>query len=148
METSSILYSLKVWLTSVVLAPLIYIVIQACLGESYQLGFAAGLYEQIKEYALLILLVGLFSFCTWVAFILSIVGVSICFPSFRYLKYVIALIGVLLTAGTFEFFLPEAFSIHSEYFLLMLANCICIAGGSCFYKLETARELGTAHINK
>jgi hypothetical protein len=143
METSSILYSLKVWLTSVLLAPVIYLVIQACLSKVYQLDFITMLNDQIAQYAVLVMFGGLFSLCTWLAFFLSVIGLILCFPSYSHLKYVIAVLGVLFTAGTFRFFLPESYGMQSEFFPLMLANCICIAAGSFFYKLEVTKQLST-----
>ena len=56
------------------------------------------------------------------------------------LKCAFAILGALLTAGTFALVIPGSFYIHGEFFYLMIGNCMCIAGGSLFYNLEINNE--------
>jgi hypothetical protein len=139
MNTNSILYSLKVWLTSVGLAPAIFIIIDSFTGENNHSSVMNFVDEKITIYAACVIFGGKISFFTWILFILIIKGIITCFSSFKLLKQVIAGIGVLLTLGTFAVFF-RVLDIFNEPFYLIISNCICIAGGSCFYKLEIIPE--------
>jgi hypothetical protein len=77
---------------------------------------------------------------TWITFLFIIKGLIATFPSSQHIKHLIATAGVVLTAGTFAFFARSIFNVNNGFFYLMLANCICIAGGSYFYKLEITPE--------
>ncbi|MBD1385663.1 hypothetical protein IDJ75_10275 [Mucilaginibacter rigui] len=92
--------------------------------------------EEISKYAMCVLFGGIFSLLTWVIFLFIIKGLIASCPSSRQIKHLIAVAGIVLTAGTFALVMPEAFNVHNEFFYLMLSNCVCIAGGSYLYKLE------------
>jgi FtsH-binding integral membrane protein len=139
MNTNSILYSLKVWLTSVCLAPAMFIIIDSFTSENNYSSVTNFVSEKITIYAACVIFGGIISFFTWILFILIIKGIITCFSSFKLLKQVIAGVGVLLTLGTFAIFF-RVLDIFNEPFYLIISNCICIAGGSCFYKLEIITE--------
>nr|WP_067062764.1 hypothetical protein [Mucilaginibacter sp. L294] len=143
MNTNSILYSLKVWLTSVVLAPVIYLTINSCLGKKNQTGFWDFVSEQISIYGGCEIFGIILSFFTWVLFILIIKGIITCFSVFPQLKFVIASVGLLLTIGTFWVFFSVSRFVDGYYYLMM-ANCICIVGGSLFYDLMVDGKSVTA----
>ncbi|MDB5125965.1 MAG: hypothetical protein JWQ85_197 [Mucilaginibacter sp.] len=139
MQSNSFVYSVKVWLTSVVLAPLMFLIIEICSNNRYHLNSTAFIDQQISTYAICVVFGGIFSLITWLLFFFIIKVITIYFPPVREVKYGIAVIGALLTFGTFSIFFP-VFDIQDEFFYLMISNCICIAGGSCFYKLEIILE--------
>jgi hypothetical protein len=141
MKSNSFIYSIKVWLTSVAIAPVIYLLIESCLKRDYYPSITDYMNEEISKYAMCVLFGGIFSLLTWVLFFLIIKGIILFYPSADQVKYVIIVLGVLLTTATFAVFLPPVFNVHNEFFYLMLANCICIAGGSWFYKLDIWQEL-------
>jgi len=138
MQSNSFVYSLKVWLTSVALAPIIYLCIEACIKKNYYASFTAFLNEQIGIYVMCILFGGLFSLLTWLLFFVIIKFVIIYLNRAWGIKYLLSLIGALLTIGTFAIFFP-VLDVHTEFFYLMVANCICISGGSLYYHLEIQR---------
>jgi hypothetical protein len=140
MRSNSLLYSIKVWLTSVIIAPVIYLLIESCLKRDYYSSITDYMNEEISKYAMCVLFGGIFSLLTWVIFLFIIKGLIASCPSSRQIKHLIAVAGVVLTAGTFALAMPEAFHVHNEFFYLMLANCICIAGGSWYYNLEIRSE--------
>jgi hypothetical protein len=140
MQSNSFSYSLKVWLTSVVLAPVTVLVTNLSTNDHYT-GFASHLADAFVFYMLCMIFGGIFSFITWIIFLFIIKGLIAFFPPSRQLKHLIAVAGTLLTVGTFAFFGWRVFDIHNYFFYLMLANCVCIAGGSHFYKLENAPNL-------
>nr|WP_067062770.1 hypothetical protein [Mucilaginibacter sp. L294] len=135
MQSNSFTYSLKVWLTSVVLAPVIFFIIDASTNKYYP-GFGNYFSNEFPFLIICIIFCGVFSFLTWVIFLFIIKGFIASWSPLRQIKHLIVVAGVVLTAGTFASVMPEAFNIHNGFFYLMLANCVCVAGGSYFYKLE------------
>jgi len=141
MQSNSFVYSVKIWLTSVVLAPLFYLMIQVYLKGNQRSDFGDFISNQITTYIMFVILSGFFSFFTWVLFFCIVKIITLYFSSVQFAKCIIVAIGLLLTAGTFAIILPEPFNIGDDIFYIMLANCICIAGGSLFYKLEIRKEV-------
>ncbi|MET3977545.1 hypothetical protein ABIB62_000111 [Mucilaginibacter sp. UYP25] len=139
MQVNSILYSLKIWLTSVALAPLIFLVVDSFTSKDYSPDFEDLVSRQLGMYLLCVVAGSIFSFFTWVLFTLIIKGIITWFSLFPKIKIVIAIIGVLLTIGTFSIFLYDK-EFLNEFFYLMVSNCICIAGSSLYYKLEISTE--------
>lgn len=140
MQSNSFVYSVKIWLTSVVLAPLFYLMIQVYLKGNQRSDFGDFISNQITTYIMFVIFSGFFSFFTWVLFFCIVKIITLYFSSVQLAKCIIVAIGLLLTAGTFAVILPESFNVGDYFFYIMLANCICIAGGSCFYKLEITRD--------
>ncbi|SDE54855.1 hypothetical protein SAMN05216464_107119 [Mucilaginibacter pineti] len=134
MHSNSFIYSLKIWLTSVFLAPLIYIVVTS-FKENYQ-DLGTLISNQFSNYVMCVFFGSLFSFFTWVLFFLTVKITTLHASSIKQSKSIISLIGALLTVGTFALFLSPSISIHDDFFYLMVGNCICISGGSWFYKLK------------
>ena len=147
MQSNSFSYSLKVWLTSVTVAPVIFYSIDASTNRYYP-NFGNHLSNEFPFLIICIILCGVFSFLTWVLFLFIIKGLIASCPSPPLIKHLIAVTGVVLTAGTFASAMPEAFNVHNGFFYLMVANCVCIAGGSYLYKLENAPEAAKEQIKK
>ena len=134
MPSNSIIYSLKIWLTSVLLAPVIYIV-AISFKQNHQ-DFSTLILDQLSIYLICIFFGSFLSFFTWLLFLLSIKATTLYAYSIKQCKFIISFIGVLLTIGTFALFLSPSISIHDDLFSLMLGNCICITGGTWFYELR------------
>ena len=118
-----IFYSFKVWVTSVLVAPILYLVLRFCQNANYQISTNV-LNQELEIYIVYVVFGGIFSFCTWLLFTLVIkIIVTFC-SSIAQINYMIVVAGVLLSAGTFAVFLPFSFNIHDEFFYLMLSNCV------------------------
>jgi len=139
MNTNSVLYSLKVWLTSVVLAPVIYLIISVCQSQNHYLSSFNFISEQVSTYVMFLLAGGLLSFITWILFIFIIKIITLYFQSVNIIKSIVAISGVLLTFGTFAVFMPMPINPYNDFFYLILAYGGCIAGGAYFYKLEISQ---------
>lgn len=139
MQSNPFIYSLKTWLTSVALAPLMFLVVESCLSHKSYLTTEAFINEQLETYVMCLVFGGFFSLLTWLLFFLIIKVITIYLAITQQIRFVIAGIGLLLTLGTFAIFFP-AFELHNEFFYLMVSNCICIAGGSLYYRLEISTE--------
>ncbi len=138
MRSNTVLYSLRVWLTSVFVAPVVLFLTDLCINKH---PLSLGRYMNDAPYYLLyVIFGGIFSFLTWLTFLFIIKGLIASFSSSRQLKHLIAVAGALLTVGTFAFFGRRVFDVHNEFFYMMLSYAICIAGGSYFYKLEITQE--------
>ena len=142
MQSNSFLYSLRIWLTSVGLAPVIYLLIRWYTERNDHSSLNDYLSGQITIYAICLVFGGIFSVITWVIFIFVIEMLVRCFPLLPQLKLIIALAGMLLTIGTFSLFFSFP-GFGNELFYLMLSNCICIAAGSFFYKLSVTSGSNT-----
>ncbi|RYU89287.1 hypothetical protein EWM62_13205 [Mucilaginibacter terrigena] len=142
-QSNSFSYSLKVWLTSVVVGPLIYFGAtnlfhcydDEFLGHNF-IDYLAG------AYMFIVLFSAIFSLTTWISFYFLIrLLVTRDVLKIKYLKYLIALIGVLLTVITFS--VMPGFRINADYICITFAYCFCIAGCSYFYKLEIMPDENT-----
>lgn len=136
----SFIYSLKVWLTSVVIIPLIFL-ISVSFGQNLS---KENIYEQIYRSAYLygqILVIELIaSFITWVVFLI-IIQLTVIYCNTRIIRLsIISISGIFLTIGTFLLILPPSaytvFNIISDNGGLLVCTCFCIGAGSWFYKLD------------
>ncbi|MFA6247825.1 MAG: hypothetical protein WC615_12890 [Mucilaginibacter sp.] len=138
MQSNSFSYSLKVWLTSVFVAPVVFFLIDLCINKHT---LSLGMYMNDAPYYLLyVIFGGILSFFTWLTFLFIIKGLIATFPSSGQIKHLIAVAGTLLTVGTFAFFGRRVFDVHNDFFYMMLSYAICIAGGSYFYNLESTQK--------
>ena len=140
MKYASLKYSLKVWLTSVVIAPVLYSVLGAILYPSYRLGMQTVI-NFLTDYLGMVLFSLWFSFVTGLIFWLMVVLiVRFCYDE-NLKKWWIFLIGISLTIGTFTFALGPWTLVPDKFGLLLYANCACIGWGVWFYRLNTPRLL-------
>ena len=98
MQSDSFFYSLKVWLTSVVLAPVFYLVIESCTKTSNYFTLGDYMNEQITSYTICVFFGGIFSALTWVLFYLS-TKVILLFYSSDHIRYLFVVLGLALAAG-------------------------------------------------
>lgn len=143
MIIKSLLYSLKIWLTSVFAAPFLLLLVNA-IRNVPGLNLSLGSPE---NYICDVFLVGvfqlIFSFCTWIVFLLVIFLALKFITNAKIRTWTIFLTGILLTSATFYLLLFRGFTacIHSEYFPLMLCNCFCIGSGTWIYKLNRGESI-------
>lgn len=131
-------YSLQVWLTSVVVAPVIFMICNYSAFNDvprWQYNTAPDL---LNGYLGIVVLGGIFSLLTYVLFYLFIKITVNCTNSMVRIKTIISVLGVGLTLGTFQlFFSSVSEGPKDEFFYLMIGNCLCIGWCSWFYKLGT-----------
>ncbi|MDP9082011.1 MAG: hypothetical protein M3O71_31740 [Bacteroidota bacterium] len=134
----SFIYSLKVWLTSVAITPLVFSILAYSGGNVLN----DSVYEQINraayQYGMILVFELLFSFITWVIFLI-IIQLTVTYFKQRITRLtIISISGVLLAMGTFMVILTpvDAFNVTRGFGGLTLCTCFCIAAGSWFYKLE------------
>ncbi|MCO5945351.1 hypothetical protein [Mucilaginibacter flavidus] len=131
---TNLLYSLKIWLTSVTIAPVFYIMIPFFRHFSDPWSF-----DSIGEtYFLLLFYELLFSFITWFLFFVFIILASGFISNEMAARWTICIAGVLMVAATFILtILPVDFlNPGNDFTQLMLLNCLCIGLGSWIYKLK------------
>jgi len=131
MTYHSLRYSLKVWLSSVFLAPLIYDIIQFFFNRA-QPDAVTNLYPVVILFELI------FSFFTWLIF-WGITVITRRFLDQRYLRRILlSVIGIILTIATFVLitFPNIPISINDIAFSLTLSNCICIGIASLAFNLD------------
>ena len=126
-------YSLKVWLSSVFLAPLIFLAICYCFYPK-----STDSDSIIQTYFLFTVVSGVCSFVTWLIFWGVATLACLYIPDRLKRKLIICFLGIILTIITFlPFFLEDdmRFSLDDARISMMLFNCLCIGAGSLFYNL-------------
>lgn len=140
MTSNTFSYSLKVWLTSVVSAPLLFIFIEIFRGKlnlrgpGILIGYIVNTWLFDAAFELF------FSLATWLVFFLTIMVITRHVHALKLRTAVICLIGILFTIITFRVTLLQDgfFNDNNNYLGLMVCNCFCIGAGSLFYKLKIA----------
>jgi hypothetical protein len=136
MTSTTFLYSLKVWLSSVAAAPLMFAFVIVLEKSSGIASYRDNLASQLSLYPIMLFFELLFSFITWLLFML-ITATIVYFCSIKLQKLLIPIACILLTIGTFRIALFNGgFGGDSEFLWLMVCNCICIGAGSWFYKFK------------
>ncbi|ASU35808.1 hypothetical protein [Mucilaginibacter xinganensis] len=136
MKCNSLTYSLNIWLTSVVVAPVLFLIVTSTMKGSHLIN-AVDVPESISICCLLMLVQLIFSLLTWLLFMLIIKAIVNLCDYERLWKPLIFITGILLTAGSFRAVFSDIFSNADELFYLMLCNCVCIGAGTLFYKLKS-----------
>jgi hypothetical protein len=136
MEYTEFKYSLKVWLTSVVVAPVIMLICNYAVTSAQQAPRYYSDPDLSFGYSAFVIFGGIFSVPTYIFFYLFIkITVNYSLSIVR-IKSIISVLGVALTVGTFElFFSSLSKGPKDEFFYLMVGNCLCIGWFSWFYKL-------------
>ena len=140
MTVKTFLYSLKVWLTSVAVAPAIFFVITFCTDSITHNQVIDGQHigPLMFEYAALVIIELIMSFITWLIF-LTITQLTISYkinPTIR--RWLLFAAGIFLTIATFSVVLlpGDGVDISTIIIKIMLCNCLCIGWGSLFYDFE------------
>ncbi|MFB9844208.1 hypothetical protein [Mucilaginibacter ginsenosidivorans] len=131
MKHSHFLYSLKIWLSSAVIAPVLFFVSQLFTNPRQ-----CDLSE-IGIYPFLLVIELIFSFVTWLVFWAFIETVAWATKDNLLRKCLISFIGIALTIGTFSVFsMIESYSLLDFPFVMMLANALLIALGTWYFNVE------------
>lgn len=139
MTINTFLYSLKVWLTSVAVAP-VFILFAFSLNNN--LGYHSigeQLENYLTSYFIFAILELVLSFLTWITFLIIIQVTTFLTLSPLLKRLLIFICAIILTATTLLLLFPLDFSnIQFEDITILLSNCFCIGAGCWFYKLDTA----------
>jgi hypothetical protein len=140
MRSNALLYSIKVWLTSAAVGPLIYFG-STNLLHCHDDEFLGNSFLQFltEGYMFIVFFGALLSSITWAIFYFLIKMVVIeMFPGAKHPKLIIALLGVLLTIGTFLMMPGGVFSLDG---LCVIGSYALIIGvGSLLYNLNIEYE--------
>jgi len=131
--TTNLLYSLKIWLTSVLLAPIFYLTIMVLKdwGGTQHAG-AAG-----EMYFLLIIFGFVFSFITWFIFFILIMLITSYAPNEITARWIICITGVIMVVVTFMLTIfKNGIANDGDFIYLVATNCFCIGAGPWIYKLK------------
>lgn len=131
--STNFLYSLKVWLTSVLLAPIFYLIIMRVkdIGGTQHTGPVG------EMYFLLIIFGFLFSFLTWLVFFISIMLITSYAQNEITARLMVCIIGVAMVLATFMLTIfNHKLTNDDDFIYLVAANCLCIGAGSWIYKLK------------
>ena len=101
MRSNSFIYSFKIWLTALFIAPALNLVVDNVMRRQLENGIGQVVLDQFCLYLLFVLFGGITSFLTWLLLFLVIQIVVKGVPVIAYPKYIIMVAGVLLTIGTF-----------------------------------------------
>jgi len=129
----SLPYSLKVWLSSVFLAPLIFIATDYCFHPK-----STDLDSIIQTYFLFTIVSGVFSFVTWLIFWWAATLACYYIPDRIKRKLIICFAGIILTIINFLIVSLEddmGISLDHTIIYIIIPYCLCIGAGSLFYNL-------------
>jgi len=133
-------YTLKIWLTCILVAPVIFLLILLIKNYTLITDFLQLITFGLLLYSGLVILQILFSFITLLIFI-AVVRLVLFVPVDGIVKTImICIAGIVLTSATFFVtILHEKTFVewsNGEFFNLMFCDCICIGFGVWYYKLE------------
>ena len=146
MRSNSLSYSLKIWGTALLIAPALTLILFNFTKNYYNGNVGQYISDQFSMYFFMVFCAGIGSIATWLL-LFAVIQIAIkLLPLKMYVKYIIMVTGVLLTIGTFYFFLRWTFNTGNEFLPFMIFTCICIAAGAYFYKLKTENETENIEI--
>src|ERR1700722_8047541 len=125
MNFQPIRYSLKVWLTSVLFAPVIFFIVQIYLASFKSENQFCDINSYLETYVLSVFVEIVFSFFTMLIF-WTFVEIFIALyikPLLR--QWLIFFVGISLTVGT-SAILQSPFIIDDFFFVAMICNTTCI----------------------
>ncbi|HZX59153.1 MAG TPA: hypothetical protein VFE54_10515 [Mucilaginibacter sp.] len=133
-------YSVKVWMSSVLAAPFIFVVVVQFISRDPE----DGLGNLISFYLLFAVFECIFSLLTWLMFWMLTMLIVININNWNIQRWLIVLLGIGLTMSTFAMFAPmldNPFRLNSTMFPLMLINTICIACGTWLFYPDRQQPL-------
>jgi hypothetical protein len=142
MLLNSFKYSLKIWLTSVAITPLLFIVMSFQQDDVLQKDIYKLISDTTYLYFMIFAFELLFSFVTWVIFLI-IIQLTVTYVKTRITRVIIiSLAGILLTMGTFMIILSpsDVFNVTRGFGAIFLCTCFCIGAGSWYYRLAPKPE--------
>lgn len=131
-QTDAFSYSTKIWVGSLLCAPVI------ALTWSFIIGPDHSNFTVIVPISLLFsTLEGIFSVLTWLTFWVLIKLILISIHKRKLRRWIILITGISLTLITFWLFIPDILPFSPFCITLIISNCICIGGGCWYFKLDT-----------
>jgi hypothetical protein len=146
MKNNALQYTFRVWITSVIISPLSFgliLIIRHVVSISELLDEGLSL---LTFYVFLVVLQLLFSFVTWLIFLLLVNIVSLIPLPKTLIRLAISFIGILLTIGTFKVLnnFIDLIGGRDNLINLLYADCLGIGWGVWYYKLDIkAKEQNT-----
>jgi len=137
MISSKFLYSLKVWLTSVVVAPILFSGIRISIPGLYRETGVELLSKFFESCFGLIFIELFFSFVIWLIFLVAVQIIVTCVSNEILRRWTLFITGLVLTMAPFIILMPwgEILDITDFFTGIMLCNCFCISWGVWYYKL-------------
>jgi len=131
-------YTLKIWLTSVAAAPLLYVMIMLFKGGIGGQGLREAGSSVISLWAFYASLELFFSAATWLVFFITVMVLVRHIQNERKRIWAIFSAGILLTIITFRVSLLQDgfFNDNNIFIYMMLCNCFFIGCATWFYKLK------------
>jgi len=142
MLREAIKYSLKVWLTSVLVSPIIYFIIDFYQQTGRHYAMVDSIEWALPFYLLFVIIEAILSAVIWVVFA-AMIGITLELVRVeQWLKPIMCLWGVSLNIGTFLLFARPRLNDPSDMgFILMVSNT-AIVGWSCwFYNLKAKKTI-------
>lgn len=146
MNSNIFQYSLRVWLTSVVGAALVYVLIVLVKEPNISQSFWPAAGSFFSDWLFFAGFQLLFSLATWLIFYLTILVIVRRVHRHRNRLWMISATGILLTVITFKVTLLQGSWFHdnSGFAYLMLADCFFIGAGSWVYELRPPEYMNWA----
>ena len=146
MNSNIFQYSLRVWLTSVVGASLVYMFITTIKEPNLSQSFWPAIGTFLSDWLFFAGFQLLFSLATWLVFYIFILLIVRRVHNHRTRLWTISIAGILLTIITFKLAVLQdgLFNNNSSFAYLMIANCFFIGAGSWFYELRPPEYLNWA----
>ena len=134
---NSFKYSLKLWLTSVFIAPLLFLALVLFQKGAHDSEFLKSIPESVFMYVMLLGFEVKSSVIVWMIFT-AIITFSLLFSfQARLREWLIVLAAILLCIGASMVKVsPIGFFGKTDDFSLTLCNCACMVWGVWLYKLE------------
>ena len=146
MNSNIFQYSLRVWLTSVIGAALVFLLITMVKEPNLSQSFWQAIGSFLSDWLFFAGFQLLFSLATWLVFYLAILLIVRRVHNHRTRLWIISAVGIVLTIVTFKLTLLQGgwFNNNRGFAYLMLANCFFIGAGSWFYELRPPEYLNWA----
>jgi uncharacterized membrane protein YhaH (DUF805 family) len=146
MNSNIFQYSLRVWLTSVVGAALVFVLITIVKEPNLSQSFWQAIGSFLSDWLFFAGFQLLFSIATWLIFYLTILLIVRRAHNHRTRLWAISAAGIVLTVITFKLTLLQdgLFNDNSGFAYLMIANCFFIGAGSWVYELRLPQYLNWA----
>jgi hypothetical protein len=137
MKYRSFRYTLKVWLTSVAIAPIMYLFITFYLVKNQGSISQGSFVENVSQWPFFSIMEMIFSIPTWLVFFFIILMTTRSGVELVTMRLISCLSGISLTVISFWLvFFRGLFDPSDVLFCLMLCNCFCIGWGALYYNLE------------
>ncbi|MBL4677956.1 MAG: hypothetical protein JKY70_17390 [Mucilaginibacter sp.] len=138
-------YSLKIWLTTLLFVPVVFLVM---MSEFYESPSIANIVDRLSEwllaYLLMVLFAAVFSFLIWVIFYYLLMMIVWRVDNICILKYISAAIGLMLIIGIVALLSMLVYDItillDKIFITLFSSTCFSIVCSALFYKLYTVTE--------